>query len=554
VMAMDEAGNEVPQEPAEEKKQATSDSAPAATEEVVLVNRTVIDEKLIREAVVDDVETDEAGNPLKLENIELQEIKELTLSFQNIYAIDNLLGFEQLVQLKLDNNIIDKIENLDHLVSLTWLDLSFNNIKKIENLDSLSNLTDLSLFHNNIEKIENLSKLTKLNVLSLGNNRITELHDIKALRQFDNLRLLNLKGNKVYEEEEYSNTVFAYLTKLKYLDYELIDTGEAQKALDSKLDQIVELKEKEKMNKKEQVKDDARLSRIALLNSSNLEGMQTLFDEIIKADAEVPKIRILPGFGRILTEYREKFDKVVGDFQELILERYKIKQEEKELFKLVNEKITKDNENKSIDIIQSFEAKKKIAFASYVTSKKPAILDSLKLEVATLSDRLMDLEMLLVEQVNDVLDEFQETYQEIVLENANKGTEAFKELQDACNWYLSEVTDVKLGLLNKFAKDELKGSEEVPEVIAMLSDKDVLNTCITTSFENHLAKVLAKDDQIREREDGECKALVSEVRGEEYDRNRHRVAEIHELVDRYINAIEEKAKHEGATEEEDYGI
>lgn len=525
----------------------------SVTEEVVLVNRTVIDEKLIREAVVDDVETDEAGNPLKLENIELQEITELTLSFQNIYAIDNLFGFEQLLQLKLDNNIIDKIENLGHLVNLTWLDLSFNNIRKIENLDSLVNLTDLSLFHNNIEKIENLSNLVNLNVLSLGSNKIKDLQDVKDLREFENLRLLNLKGNKVCEEEEYSNTVFAYLSNLKYLDYELIDAESkaVQKAKDSKLDQLNELKEKEKAVKKEQTEEAARVGRVDLLNRANLEGMTSLFDEVMKQDAEAAKLRVLPGFGKITSEYREKFQKVVDDFCEWILERYKIKQEEKTLFQLVVDKVTKDNELKSIEIIQTFEAKKKRAIIAYTSSKKPAILNNLKGDVSNLSDQLMDLEMLLVEQVNDVLDEFQDTYQALVSQNSLQVSEVFKQIQEAVNWYLAEVTDLKLGLLNKFAKDELKGPEDVQEVIVLLTDKDALNSCITTSFENHLAKVLAKDDQVRDREDGECKRLVAATRKEEYERNRHRVAEIHELVDRYINAIDQKIEYDQMDQDDD---
>lgn len=134
----------------------------------ILVNRTVINEKLIRDAVVEDFDGSEAGRQLKPEEVDLSEVKEVTLSFKNIFTVGNLLGLEKLVKLQLDNNIIEKIENLEHLVSLEWLDLSFNNISKIENLDKLVNLTDLSLFNNRIKTIENLECLTKINVLSLG--------------------------------------------------------------------------------------------------------------------------------------------------------------------------------------------------------------------------------------------------------------------------------------------------------------------------------------------------------------------------------------------------
>ena len=39
----------------------------------------------------------------------------------DILGINNLVGLDQLVKLKLDNNKIWKIQNLDHLVNLQWL-------------------------------------------------------------------------------------------------------------------------------------------------------------------------------------------------------------------------------------------------------------------------------------------------------------------------------------------------------------------------------------------------------------------------------------------------
>ena len=56
--------------------------------------------------------------------------------------IENLIGFERLVKLCLDNNYIEEITNLSHLTSLRWLDLSFNKIRKIQGLDQLTQLED----------------------------------------------------------------------------------------------------------------------------------------------------------------------------------------------------------------------------------------------------------------------------------------------------------------------------------------------------------------------------------------------------------------------------
>mmetsp|Transcript_15134 Transcript_15134/g.29750 ORF Transcript_15134/g.29750 Transcript_15134/m.29750 type:complete len:552 (-) Transcript_15134:273-1928(-) len=545
------------EEVAVEVSTETAVAAPAKTEEVVLVNRTVIDEKLIQLAVVEDVETDEAGNPLKIENIELQEIKELTLSFQNIYAIDNLLGFEQLLQLKLDNNIIEKIDNLGHLVNLTWLDLSFNNIEKIENLDKLVNLTDLSLFSNKIKKIENLEKLVNLNVLSLGDNQISELSDIKDLRQFRKLRLLNLKGNPVCEDDEYKNTAYAYLTNLKYLDYALIDSADFQKARDSKLDQLGELEENEREEKKISDKKAAIDKRLDELADANLGSINGIVDFIFASDPETKKVKILPGYDNIVEQYNEKFTEILDRFTAEVMERHQTKEKEKELVLTVVDKVTRDNELKSIEIVQEFEAKRKRDFKLYNDSvqngaPKPAILEDLKKEVSALSDKLMDLEMLLVEQMVDVLDEFQDTYMKFVVANVTRIGEAFKEMSEVAQWYGREMRDMVLALVERFSKDELRGEEDKPEVAALLSDKDVLLTVVSTSTDNHAAKVFAKEEQVVEQEDGKGKKLVADYRQQEYERNRHRVAEIHELVEKYISTIDQKLDFDRLNDEDDY--
>eukprot|EP01084_Bolivina_argentea_P167118 290108_1 len=44
------------------------------------------------------------------EPIDFTKITELSLSFRDIYKIDHLRGFENVVQLRLDNNLIERIE------------------------------------------------------------------------------------------------------------------------------------------------------------------------------------------------------------------------------------------------------------------------------------------------------------------------------------------------------------------------------------------------------------------------------------------------------------
>lgn len=299
----------------------------------ILVERTVIHEALIRNAIHKDLKTyyDVATIPPE-QQLDFADVSQLVLSFRSIYAIDNLQGFEHLTKLQLDNNMIQRIESLDHLVNLTWLDLSFNKITRIEGLSKLTKLTDLSLFDNQITQIEGLDNLVNLNVLSLGNNGIRDLSQVKDLRKFKHLRLLNLKGNPVCQHDDYHNTVFAYLTGLKYLDYVVIEAAQFARARDAKLDQILVLEQKEKQQEMELKERAVVATEQQQLNAANLEGLSTLFADMIRADVEHPKIKVLPGFDKLHAAYKAAFEQVIADFSAEILTRHQIKATEKKMF------------------------------------------------------------------------------------------------------------------------------------------------------------------------------------------------------------------------------
>jgi len=521
----------------------------------VLVERKVIDDKLIRTSVVEELESVESGTVIKPEEINLATVPELMLSFKNIFFIDNLKGFENITKLQLDNNIIEEICNLDHLVNLKWLDLSFNNITKIENLDKLTNLQDLSLFNNKITKIENLDALTNLNVLSLGNNQISELEDIRGLRDFKNLRLLNLKGNPVCEEDDYYNTVFAYLINLKYLDYDMIEASQFQKAKDSKLgDQLVELEEKEKIraaSQKEKAKDT---DRATLLDKANITGMDHFFDTLMEEDDQTKTIMKLPGSANIIANYRLKWEEATTVFTAGVLELHVLKQDEETLFMGVLEKLLVENEQQSIVLIQAFEAGKKVAFKKYKETvangaQEPAFLENLKETVNVLYDELMNLEMLLVEQLNDILEEFAESYQEFVARNTTAIANTFRDLTEHAVWFNESISTLVIRLMEKMSKEE-KPFEDSPEAYQLLSDRDTIKAAVTSSNDNHVQKLQTSEDKVREAEEGGAKNLVEGLRQNEYERNRHRVSEINELTKSYQTTIDERLDFDSIDDDE----
>eukprot|EP00126_Sphaerothecum_destruens_P004896 Sdes_comp18440_c0_seq1m8363 len=206
------------------------------------IEPTVIDNEMLRKAIQESG----GGWGKKKESIDYKEVKFLRLDFRNILKIDNLWGFVNLRKLQLDNNIIEKIEQLSNLVHLQWLDLSFNNIETIEGLSGLVNLTDLSLFNNQITNLAGLEGLKSLKVLSMGNNNVSSLQQILLLRKLPQLKCLNLAGNPICNpQNEYEAFVISYLSKLKYLDFRMIDESMRKEALILHADKIAELEVKE---------------------------------------------------------------------------------------------------------------------------------------------------------------------------------------------------------------------------------------------------------------------------------------------------------------------
>ena len=97
-------------------------------------------------------------------------------------------------------------------------------------------LEDLTLSHNRITILEGLETLENLNVLSVGNNSIVSLDDsVRYLyRLRNNLEVLKISGNSFKEAgyKDYKCRIIAYLSSLKYLDYQLIDDEDRVRAHD----------------------------------------------------------------------------------------------------------------------------------------------------------------------------------------------------------------------------------------------------------------------------------------------------------------------------------
>ncbi len=143
--------------------------------------------------------------------------------------------------------------------------------------------------------------------------------------------------------------------------------------------------------------------------------------------------------------------------------------------------------------------------------------------------------------MNDMLSAFEDAYAAIVTFNVNRIQNTFRGLEDVANHYLESVQELSSQLSVKAASEN---PEMSPEAVALLNDKDTLKNAVGLSHDNYINRIVGKSDELQEREDRDVKALIKHIKHTEHDRNRHRVSEIFELVERQRHLIRGKLEED----------
>eukprot|EP00736_Rhodelphis_marinus_P008210 Rmarinus@m.19175 len=516
-----------------------------ANRTVDVAEPTVIDEELILECAHRSAEgpTQPSDVDAAQEPLEFHEIQCLTFSFKNILKIDNLTGLENLTKLQLDNNILEKIENLDHLVNLTWLDLSFNNIEKIEGLEKLTKLTDLTLFNNRISVLENLDTLTNLQVLSVGNNLITHMDSMLYLRPFKNLRLLNAAGNPISKEADYRAYILAHIPSLKYIDYRLIDETALQAAREQYQDALLQLEEDDQTAEKAAEAEKLRQEKLELFKAANLDGVESLFEDMIREDTELTKFNKMPKMDELMDDYEMHFAKHVDEMKERVLEFHKLKKQEKEEYGKAVEEARRINEEESIRLIEEFENTKKKTLRKLRELLEPREveerLEELKEANEELSDHLLGLEMVLVEQLQGFTEEFDQKFGALVSQTTEVLQLYFGKVRDREMKWSEDVHNVMTEMFEKVAAATEAGQEVDEELRIYFSEKDMLLTAVATSHDSHESKINNKEESLLNNERSRAENMMKAIDENEYQRNRDRVSEIWSLIDRNRQELEE---------------
>lgn len=532
----------------------------------------VIDDKMIRASIISAIKQnyeekaaarkerekkrgDEKRKPkIKFEQMEVEfdECQKLALSFNNIARIANLDGLRSLHTLQLDNNTIEKIENLDHLSNLTWLDLSFNNLQEITGLEHLTKLTDLTLFNNAISSLSGLETLSNLNVLSIGNNKLGDVKEIKMLREFKELNVLSMDGNPVCTHAEYKMMVLAFLPAIKFFDFVLVDQEDLILAKEQYQDDLQELAEHEKMASESAAAATKRGELLKKYQDASIDPITTLMDTMFQEDTDTQKLLDAPlrGLDELKADYSER---LVGLGEIVRVEGLKLFGEQKQEiteFEQYLKKAREESQKEAIAAVRTYKEAETSLFRELEDKidaldemdevDGPLVVDkdfaSLKQFNEDLKNKLMETELLLAEQCELIISEFELRYGNLRVKSADIMEKYFRGAEDAENGYFEMVSSLVEELVELSNKDELEDITE--ECRLLLADKESLNTHVAAAHDTHLSKLLGVEEELRDRVTNQTAACFKAYRDAEWKRNRHAVLDIRGIVEDNYDAIE----------------
>uniref|UniRef100_A0A0B6Y849 Uncharacterized protein n=2 Tax=Arion vulgaris TaxID=1028688 RepID=A0A0B6Y849_9EUPU len=158
--------------------------------------------------------------------------------------------------------------------------------------------------------------------------------------------------------------------------------------------------------------------------------------------------------------------------------------------------------------------------------------------ISDLWDKLMGLELQLVDQLEEVIKDFERNMQELVgvfLENVQSYLTLAREQEGIHN---EKMTEFATQAVEKAAKNEL--DDDLPEEIRiLLVDKDTILNAVTSSHDVHLLKIDTKEDDILTRIKLWLKEMIDTIhQEEEISRNRKRVIEINHLIDYFREELD----------------
>ncbi|GFH27518.1 uncharacterized protein HaLaN_25850 [Haematococcus lacustris] len=340
--------------------------------------------------------------------------------------------------------------------------------------------------------------------------------------------------------------VLSHVKDLTYLDYRRVAGADVQAAMEQHQDEMNELQEREEQAALEAKAAQEKLAHNALMKEANLDGVESLVEDMIKEDPEWPRFITVPGLTDAWNDVRDKFNVATEDFKAIILEQHSRKKNEYAEWKSVVTTFLAEKDTAAKVHLTEYEKMKKKAVRAIQASPGDADTQVLgpKVRLMALKDELLDLEQEAVEVLGELLQEFDRSYSEIAESNKTHFNTYFTQIRDLQNNFFAAMTQAAMGMYEKY-NQENSDLESLPEdARILLSDKDALINSLQASHDAHTSRIDMLEDRLVSTELRSANDLNNQNALWSAKRNRDRISEIINYIERNMLELDELAGEE----------
>ncbi|KAL3160580.1 hypothetical protein ABBQ32_010517 [Trebouxia sp. C0010 RCD-2024] len=378
------------------------------------------------------------------------------------------------------------------------------------------------------------------------------------LRQFRKLRLVNLAGNPIAAAADYRSYVLSHIKDLTYLDYRRVNAADVAAAIEQHQvstcttcqhmqgllsaaaiggvatgqDEMIELGEKEATEAVAEKESAETAAHAALMKEANLEGIETLLEDMVKADVEWSKLGQIPGLVDGWTDVKDKVGIATEEFKATMLEQHEKKKSEYLEWSTVVEQALAQKDAAAKDAVLVFQKIKKHVFREVGAREEGGdeqideALAELRTKRGVLAETLSKLEVETREILLELLAEFDRRYSDIAEIDRGHYTTYFATVREMDNRFYEACNTTALLSLEKYGQDGSDLDALPEDARTLLQDKDTLLNAVQASHDAHGTVLDGIEDGLTSHEVKSAASLIAEKAAWVEHRHQHRVAEI----------------------------
>lgn len=210
----------------------------------------------------------------------------------------------------------------------------------------------------------------------------------------------------------------------------------------------------------------------------------SLFDSLYAEDPEGLKLNKIPTVDEMISNYREDFNEVCVEIFEYGLKMHAERQAEVEMFWECVREAKEMNKQLGIKKIEEFMEYRKQVLPELLATEQgenhedQEAHEEYQKKIDKLWDALMVYEMQLVDQLEDVIKEFERTMSDMVTNFKENVSALFSRMRELENQHNEKLLEIGQLTLEKIVKGEV--DDDIPDEIRdLFVDKDTLNSAVS---------------------------------------------------------------------------